>query len=150
MSKKVYVSLIADLIHAGHVNILKEASKLGELTVGLLTLEACGELNDIPYLDYDKRKLVLENLSTVSKIIPQTTASYKNNLETLKPEFVVHGDDWENSYQKKYREEVIEVLKKWDGKLIEIPYSQDIDDLKIKEEMTKNGITTTARQSRLR
>ena len=56
MSKKVYVSLIADLIHAGHINILKEASKLGEVTVGLLTLKACGELNDIPYLDYKDRK----------------------------------------------------------------------------------------------
>ena len=60
--KKVDVSLIADLIHAGHINILKEAAKLGEVTVGLLSLKACGELNDIPYLDFDKRKEVLENL----------------------------------------------------------------------------------------
>ena len=150
MSKKVYVSLIADLIHAGHINILKEAAKLGEVTVGLLTLEACGELNDIPYLDYDKRKLVLENLSFVSNVVEQNTASYKENLNILKPEYIVHGDDWKNSYQKKYRNEVVEILKGWGGSLIEIPYSQDINDLKIKEEMTKNGITTTARQSRLR
>ena len=61
--KKVYVSLIADLLHAGHINILKKASELGEVTVGLLTLKACGELNDIPYLDYEKRKEVLENLT---------------------------------------------------------------------------------------
>lgn len=150
MSKKVYVSLIADLIHAGHINILKEAAKLGEVTVGLLTLEACGELNDIPYLDYDKRKIVLENLSFVSNVVEQKTASYKDNLNTLKPDYVVHGDDWKDSYQKRYRSEVLELLKEWNGSLIEIPYSQDINDLKIKEEMTKNGITTTARQSRLR
>ena len=150
MSKKVYVSLIADLIHAGHINILKEAAKLGEVTVGLLSLKACGELNDIPYLDFEKRKEVLESLSMVNKIIVQDTASYKINLEDLKPDYVVHGDDWKNTYQKKYRNEVIETLKQWDGELLEIPYSQDISNLKIKEEMTKNGITTTARQSRLR
>ena len=148
--KKVYISLIADLIHAGHINIINEAAKLGDVTVGLLTLEACGELNDIPYLDYEKRKFVLENLSKVSNVIPQTSASYKDNLELLNPDYVVHGDDWKDTYQKKYRNEVIETLKQWDGELVEIPYSYDINDLKIKEEMTKNGITTTARQSRLR
>ncbi len=150
MSKKVYISLIADLIHAGHINIINEAAKLGEVSVGLLTLEACGELNDIPYLDYDKRKLVLENLSSVSTIVEQNSASYKANLEALKPDYVVHGDDWKATYQKKYRKEVIETLKQWGGELVEIPYSQNINNLKIKEEMTKNGITTTARQSRLR
>lgn len=148
--KKVYVSLIADLLHAGHINILKEAAKLGDVTVGLLTLEACGELNDIPYLDYDKRKLVVESLSFVTKVIAQKTASYKENIEQLKPDYIVHGDDWKTTNQKKYRNEVIEILKLWNGELIELSYSSDINNLKIKEEMIKLGITTTARQSRLR
>jgi len=148
--KKVYVSLIADLLHAGHVNILKEAAKLGEVTVGLLTQKACGELNDVPYLEYENRKLVIESLSYVTNVIPQETASYKNNLENLKPEYIVHGDDWKTNNQKKYRNEVLEILKQWNGELIEISYSSDINDLKIKDEMTKLGITTTARQSRLR
>jgi phosphoenolpyruvate phosphomutase / 2-hydroxyethylphosphonate cytidylyltransferase len=150
LNKKVYVSLIVDLLHAGHINILKEAAKLGEVTVGLLTEKAAGELNDVPYLDYNNRKLVIENLSFVSEVIPQETASYKYNLEQLKPDYVVHGDDWKTTNQKKFRNEVIEVLKKWNGELIELPYSKDINNLKIKEEMTKLGITTTARQSRLR
>jgi phosphoenolpyruvate phosphomutase / 2-hydroxyethylphosphonate cytidylyltransferase len=148
--KKVYVSLIADLLHAGHINILKKASELGEVTVGLLTLKACGELNDIPYLDYDKRKAVLENLSIVKNVIPQNTASYLDNLRNFKPDFVVHGDDWKTNFQKKYREEVLDELFKWGGKLIEVPYSSDINDLQIKDELTKLGITTTARQSRLK
>ncbi len=148
--KKVYVSLIADLLHAGHINVLKEAAKLGDVTVGLLTLKACGELNDIPYLDYEKRKMVLENLSMVREIIPQTSASYKENLLRLKPDFVVHGDDWKDNHQRKYREEVIELLKGWGGKLVEIPYSSDINEIQIKEQMTKLGITTNARQARLR
>jgi phosphoenolpyruvate phosphomutase len=148
--KKVYVSLIADLLHAGHINILKKASALGEVTVGLLTLKACGELNDIPYLDFDKRKEVLENLSLVTEVISQDNASYKENLLKLKPDFVVHGDDWRDNSQKKYREEVIETLKEWGGELVEISYSSDINDMQIKEQMSRLGITTTARQSRLR
>ncbi len=130
--KKVYVSLIADLIHAGHINILTKAAKLGEVTVGLLTDKACGELNDVPYLDYEKRKIVLESLSFISSVLPQDTASYRKNLEVLKPDFVVHGDDWKTNNQKKYREEVLKLLEEWHGKLVEIPYSQDINDLRIK------------------
>ena len=148
--KKVYVSMIADLLHSGHIKILKKAAELGEVTVGLLTTEACGELNDLPYLDFEKRREVLENLSLVYKVIPQTTASYKNILNKLKPDYVVHGNDWISSPQKKYRKEVIDELNNWSGKLVEVKYSSDICDLKIKEELTKLGITTTARQSRLR
>lgn len=148
--KKVYVSMIADLLHSGHIKILKKAAELGEVTVGLLTTEACGELNDLPYLDFEKRREVLENLSLVYKVIPQTTASYKNILNKLKPDYVVHGDDWITNHQKKYRKEVIDELNNWNGKLVEVKYSSEICDLKIKEELTKLGITTTARQSRLR
>jgi len=148
--KKVYVSIIADLLHAGHINILKKASEYGEVTVGLLTLEACGELNDIPYLEYDNRKEVLKNINLISDIIPQHTASYKTNLKILKPDFVVHGDDWINTSQKKYRKEVIDILSGWGGKLIEVPYSSHINELKIKEQMRKIGITTNARLGRLR
>ena len=150
MSKKVFVSLIADLLHAGHINILKEASKLGEVTVGLLTLKACGELNDIPYLDYDNRKEVLESLSIVAEVVPQESASYRANLEALQPDFVVHGDDWVNTNQKKYRDEVIEILKGWSGELVEVAYSNNINDLHIKEQMTRLGITASARMGRLR
>ena len=150
MSKQVFVSLIADLLHAGHINILKEASKLGDVTVGLLTLKACGELNDIPYLDYESRKEVLESLEMVSSVIPQKSASYRAILENLKPDFVVHGDDWIHTSQKKYRDEAIEVLKEQGGKLVEVPYSNHINNLKMKEKMRRLGITTSARMGRLR
>jgi len=148
--KQVYVSLIADLLHAGHIRILKKAAELGEVTVGLLTLRATGELNDVPYLNFDQRKLVLENLSLVKAVVPQEHASYRENLEKLKPDYVVHGDDWKSTWQKKYRDEVLALLAEWGGELVEIPYSQDISEVKIKEEMTSLGITTTARLSRLR
>ena len=148
--KKVYVALIADILHAGHINILKEASKLGDVTVGLYTHKACGELNDIPYLTYGKREAVVENIRFVKKVIPQDSASYKDNLLKLKPDFVVHGDDWKNNYKKKYRDEVIEILKEYQGKLIEIPYSKDIVENEIENEKKRVGITTGLRLKRLR
>jgi phosphoenolpyruvate phosphomutase len=148
--KRVYVAMIADLVHAGHIKILKEASKLGKVTVGLMTLKACGELDDIPYLDYEKRKEVLENLAMVDEVIPQETASYKDNLLKLKPHYVVHGDDWKSNYQKKYRQEVIQLLSNWGGELVEVPYSKEINEVNIKEQMRKLGITSTQRLGRLR
>jgi len=148
--KTVYVSLIADLLHSGHINILKKASQLGRVTVGLLSLKACGELNDIPYLDYKDRKEVLENLSLVERVVVQNTASYKENLQKIQPDFVVHGDDWLTNSQNKYRDEVIKLLDTWGGRLIEVPYKSNINDLEIKDTMRKLGITTSARLGRLR
>jgi phosphoenolpyruvate phosphomutase len=150
MIKKVYVVLIADLLHAGHIKILKKAASLGKVTVGLLTLKACGELNDIPYLNYEQRKEVLENLSLVSNIVAQESASYKENLKALRPDFVVHGDDWLFSSQRKYRDEVIKVLSQWNGQLIELPYSKDISEVSIKEQMKMLGITSSKRMGRLK
>lgn len=148
--KTVYVSLIGDLLHAGHIRILNEAARYGDVTVGLWTAQAAGEINDVPYLDYNAREEVLKALSTVSNIIPQETASYRANLEKLKPDFVVRGDDWKNNHQRKYRQEVIDTLAQWGGELIEVPYSAEISETNIKEQKNKLGITATARLGRLR
>ena len=150
MAKKVYVSLIADLVHAGHIAILKEAKKHGEVTVGLLTSEAIAELDDVAYLKYKQRLQVVENLDMVSNVVPQDTASYKNNLLKLKPDYVVHGDDWVKGEQLKYREEVKELLEGWGGKLVEIAYSSDISDQNIKQQLMRLGVTTVHRLNRLK
>ncbi len=149
-TKTVYVSLMADLLHAGHIKILKEADRNGKLTVGLLTSVAINELNDRAYLKYEQRKEVLQNLSMVSNIIPQESASYKDNLLKLKPDFVVHGDDWINSPQSEIRNEVIDLLDQWGGKLIEIKYSSDISDQNIKNQLMKLGVTSVNRLSYLK
>jgi len=148
--KKVYVSLMADLLHAGHIKVLKEAAKYGEVTVGLLTSSAIFELNDDAYLKYAQRSTVIENLEMVSEIIPQDTASYKSNLLNLKPDFVVHGDDWVLGIQSKYRHEVIDLLKKWGGELIEVPYSTEISDQNMKDQLMRLGVSTAQRLHRLK
>ena len=146
---KVYISLIGDVLHAGHVRLIKEGAKYGDVIIGLLTNKACAELNDIPFIDYKKRKEVIESLSHVSKVIEQTSASYLKNLNYLKPDYVIHGDDWKNTYQKKYREEVVSFLKKNKGKLIEIPYSNDVNAIKIKESSLQNNVSSYSRQQML-
>jgi len=150
MSKKVYVSLIADLLHAGHINILNEAAKHGEVTVGLLTSTAIHELDDTVYLKYQQRLEVIKNLNMVSDIVPQEDASYRKNLIKIKPDYVVHGDDWISGKQSKYRKEVIELLTQWDGKLIEAKYSSDISDTNLKVQLMKLGVTAVHRLGRLR
>lgn len=148
--KKVYVSLIADLLHAGHIKILTEAKKHGDVIVGLLTSTAIAELNDTNYLKYQQRLAVIENLSMVDKVIPQEHASYRENLLEIKPDIVVHGDDWANNSQNKYREEVIDLLNGWGGELIEVDYSSDISEQNIKNQLMKLGVTTVHRLHRLK
>jgi phosphoenolpyruvate phosphomutase len=148
--KQVYVSMIADLLHAGHVNILKEAEKHGNVVVGLLTSTAINELNDTAYLKYQQRFDVISSLSMVSSVVPQEDASYKENLLKIKPDYVVHGDDWMNGKQSKYRQEVIDLLSDWGGQLIEVEYSSDISDKNLKNQLMKLGVTTVHRLGRLR
>lgn len=147
---KVYVGMSADLIHPGHLNILNEAAKLGDVTVGLLTDKAIASYKRLPYLEYEQRKLVLENLKSVSQVIPQETLDYTYNLEKIKPDFVVHGDDWKEGIQKKTRQNVIDVLKKWGGKLVEIPYTQGISSTQLNNALKEVGTTPDVRRARLR
>ena len=147
---KVYVSMIADLLHAGHIRVINEASKYGDVIIGLMTDEAVSMLDDRAYLKYDQRREALLAIKNVYDIIPQNSASYKDNLKKINPDFVVHGDNWNTGPQSKYREEVIEVLKEIGGQLVEVPYSSEINDVNLKNTLMKLGVTTITRQNRLR
>ena len=127
----VYVGMSADIIHSGHINIINKASKYGLVYVGLVTDKAISSYKRIPFMDFNERKKITSNIKGVHKVIKQETLDYSNNLNKLKPQYVVHGDDWKEGPQKKTRELVIKVLKKWGGELIEIPYTKNISSSKI-------------------
>lgn len=151
MNKKplVFVSMIADLLHAGHINILKEAAKYGDVVVGLLTEDACKEINDVPYLSYKHREAALSAISYIHTIVPQFT---KDGIDILKDKdikIVVHGTDWKTNHLSKIRDEVKLYLDSVGGKLIEPPYT-NISSLRIKEQYTNLGITPTMRLNSLR
>jgi len=148
--KKVYVGLAADIIHEGHISILKKASTFGDVTVGLLTDEAIASYKNIPYLDYKRRKIIIQNIKYIKNVIKQETLDYVNNLNLIKPDFVVHGDDWKKGPQKKVRERVIKTLKKWSGKLIEPKYTKNISSSIIKNKILEIGSLAKNRVSRLK
>jgi len=148
--KKVYIGMSADLIHPGHINILKKATSFGKVTVGLLTDKAIASYKRIPFMDYNQRKEVVENLKGVENVIPQDTLDYSENLNLLKPDFVVHGDDWKEGVQANTRLKVIETLKKWNGKLIEFPYTKGISSTNLINTKIKFGTTAESRRSHLR
>jgi phosphoenolpyruvate phosphomutase len=148
--KKVYVGLSVDIIHEGHINILKTASKYGDVIVGLLTDEAIASYKNIPHLDFNIRKIVVQNIKYVKKVIPQNTLSYVSNLNLIRPDYVVHGDDWKKGIQKQTRKDVIKTLKKWSGKLIEPKYTNNISSTIIKNKILEIGGSPQNRVSRLK
>ena len=125
MNKKVYMCFSTDLIHSGHIDIIRKAEKLGDLTVGVLSDEAIASFKRYPLMPFDERKVLFENISGIKKVVEQKELSYKNILKELKPDIVVHGDDWKEGFQKPIRDEVIEVLNSYGGQLIEFPYNKD-------------------------
>tara|TARA_Y100000992_G_C21243469_1_gene481987 strand:+ start:22 stop:1326 length:1305 start_codon:yes stop_codon:yes gene_type:complete len=148
--KRVYVGLSADILHEGHINILKIASSYGDVIVGLLTDEAIASYKNIPHLDFKRRKIILQNIKFVKKVIPQETLDYAKNLNLIKPHYVVHGDDWKTGVQKKTRSRVIKTLKKWSGKLIEPKYTKNISSSLIKSKILQIGTLPQNRVSRLK
>lgn len=148
--KKVYVGMSADLIHPGHLNIINEAKKLGRVTVGLLTDKAIASYKRLPYLTFDQRKIIVENIKGVDEVIPQETLDYVPNLKMLKPDFVVHGDDWKTGVQKQTREKVIETLNEWGGKLVEVEYTKGISSTQLNKSLKEIGTTPEIRMKRLR
>ena len=150
MSKKIYVGMSADLVHQGHMNILKEAAKLGDVTVGLLTDKAIASYKRMPFMSFELRKEVIENIKGVSSVIAQETLDYRPNLKRIKPDIVVHGDDWKEGVQIKTRQQVIDTLADWGGELVEIKYTHGISSTQLNNALAEIGTTVDVRRARLR
>jgi phosphoenolpyruvate phosphomutase len=148
--KQVYVGMSADLIHPGHLNIIQKARELGEVTIGLLTDEAIASYKRLPFMNYEQRRIVIENIKGVARVVPQETLDYVLNLRKLKPDYVVHGDDWKTGVQEKTRERVIQALKGWGGELVELPYTQGISSTKLNMAAQEIGTTPEIRMRRFR
>lgn len=148
--KKVYVGMSADIVHLGHINLLNEAAKLGEVTVGLLTDEAIASYKRLPHMTYDERKAVIESLQQVAHVVPQTTLDYVENLQAIKPDIVVHGDDWRDGVQQTTRQRVIDALATWGGELVEVPYTQGISSSQLNQAIKEIGTTPVRRLQTLR
>ena len=149
-SKKVYIGMSVDLVHPGHINIIKKGVEIGDVIVGLLTDEAIASYKRLPFMNYNLREEIVSNIKGVSSVVAQSTLDYTNNLRKIKPDYVVHGDDWKEGVQSKTRQDVIDVLKEWNGELIEVPYTQGISSTSLHKSLKDVGTTPELRLKRLK
>ena len=150
MIKTVYLGITGDIIHPGIINIINAAKGYGRVIIGLLTDSAITSHKRLPYLTYEQRKQVAENIKGVSEVVPQEDWSYVPNLRKLKPDFIIHGDDWKSGSLSKIRGEVIEVMKEWGGEVIEVPYTKGINSSALASNMHSIGTTPEIRMKTLR
>lgn len=148
--KTVYVALSVDLIHPGHLNIISHARKLGSVIIGLLTDKAIISYKKPPIMNYEDRYKIASSLKGVDKVVPQQTLDYEKNLNLLKPDFVLHGDDWKKGPQFKIRSKVIKILKKYGGKLVEVPHTEGYDNSSISNLLDELKSTPDLRRKSLK
>lgn len=146
----VYLAMAGDIIHQGHINIIKAAAEKGDLIVGVLTDKVIGNNKRVPMMKYEQRKDIINSIKGVSSVVPQHSMDSTDNLATLKPDFVFHGDDWKVGSQVHFRNKVIEQIKEWGGTLIEVPYTKGISISNMDKILREQGITPEMRCRRLR
>lgn len=148
--KNVYIAMSADFVHNGHINVIEEGAKYGDVIIGLLTDEVIASYKRMPLLDYETREKIFSNIKNVTKVVKQSTLDYTENLEKLKPDYVVHGDDWKQGIQSLVRENVIKTLAKWGGELIEVPYTKGVSCTDLEQQYRMLSNTTDIRRAKLR
>ena len=124
-SRSVYMCFASDVLHSGHMAAIRRAAGLGRLTVGVLSDEAVASYRHFPLLPAEERKALFAGIKGVDRVVEQEELSYRKTLLALKPEIVVHGDNWREGFQKPLRGEVLDVLSTYGGRLVEFPYAGD-------------------------
>ena len=150
MIKKVYLGMIADIMHPGLINIINEGAKYGDVIIGLFTDKAIATHKRLPYLTYEQRETVVRSINGVADVVPQDDWSYVPNLVKYKPDYIIHGDDWLEGPDKYIRDEVFKVMESLGGNVIEIPYTKGITSSGLAEELESLGTTPQARLKSLR
>ncbi len=150
MKKTVYISLTADSIHHGHMKLFETARKYGDIIIGLLSDKAVAEHKRIPYLNFEQRKKILINFKGVKSVVEQNEWDYSKNIKSLKPDFLVHGDDWKTGHMSEIRRKVLKIMKSYGGKLIEIPHTKGVSSSALINHLNQISVTPDIRRSLLR
>ena len=149
-SRTVYMSFSTDILHSGHIALIRKASRFGKLIIGVLTDEAVSTYKRFPMLSFNERKALFENLKNVYKVVEQKELNPCKNLLKYKPNYLVHGDDWQVGFQKPIRDETVSCLASYGGKLIEFPYARAEEYRVLDERMRKELSLPDMRRSRLK
>ena len=150
MKKKIYVPMGADIIHEAHLNIIKKAQQYGDVIIGLFSDKAISEYKRLPLISYDQRYAMMEKIKGIKMIIKQDTWDYSENLKKIKPDYLIHGDDWKIGIQKEMRKKVINMMKLWKGQVIEVPYSKNISNQTVKNIKNSFFFSSENRVARLK
>lgn len=132
----VYMSFSAEMLHYGHIKIMKEAAKLGDLIIGVLTDDVIAQYKKPPLITFENRCKIFEDFRFVSKVVKKDTLSYEGVIKRYHPDYVVHGDDWKTGPKLKVRNELLQLLEQYGGKLIEFPYNME-DGIQLLESSLK-------------
>ena len=149
-NRTVYMSFSTDMVHSGHIAIIRKAQRLGKLIVGVLSDEAVVSYKRFPLVPFEERKALFENIAGVCRVIEQKTLSYRDTLREISPAYVVHGDDWKEGVQKPIRDEVVSILAEYGGRLVEYPYAKDEKLNQLEERFKEQLALPDVRRARLR
>lgn len=141
--------MAAEILHHAHINMMEKAAKLGELIIGVYSDKALVQLGRVPFMGQESRMAVFSNLKHVSQVVIQEEVLYENNLRALKPDYVVHGDNWITGKYQKTRENVIAVLAEYGGELVEFPYTKDVAIDQLYSKIHRQGFLPEIRRKKL-
>ena len=150
MNKVVYLGMVGDILHPGLINIINEATKLGDVMVGLYTDKAIAAYRRLPYMTYEQRKQVVENIKGVTQVVAQDDYSYIPNLLKYKPNYIIHGDDWKEGRDSELRDAVFKTMHEIGGEVVEIPYTKGINSSSLGKDIRGIGTTPDIRLKALR
>ncbi len=148
--KTVYICFCTDIVHEGHLNIVREAQKYGRLIAGVLSDSAMIRYNRFPTVSFDERLKLISSINGVSEVIVQEEVMYDEVIRRLKPDFVLHGDNWQTGPTKAIRNNVISLLNEYGGTMIEVPYTSNENVKRIDMQMHEKLSMPEFRRKRLR
>ena len=131
----VFIPMAADLLHHGHIRILKRASKYGTTIIGLMTDQGISSYKEKPILNFKQRKEIISEIKCVDFIVPLDGLLYLEMVNILKPDFFIHGSDWKKGPQNFVRKKLLLSSKIWGGKVIDMPYTKNISSKRIKKKI---------------
>lgn len=148
--KVIYSCFCTDIIHEGHLNIINEAKKYGEVVIGVLSDAATIRFNKFPTVSFEERLDMVKRLDGVSRVIVQNNIMYNQVIEELKPDYVIHGDNWKSGFMKSIRDNVERLLETYGGKIIDIPYTYNENVKRIDAQIKEKLAMPEYRRKRLR
>lgn len=146
----VYTCFTTDIIHEGHLNIINESKKLGDLVVGVLDDSALIKYNYFPLKSLEERKKMIEKIDGVKEVIVQKDIMYDEIISRLHPDYVVHGDNWKNGPMQVIRKNVEKLLNEYGGKIIDLPYTLNENTIRDEKRLREKLAMPEYRRERLR